>query len=160
MSVALALATAAIVLGAGPVRAEPRVVHGADAVFIGDGVGIVWAILRGADEAATDVVLTVSATRGAALAVAVDGVDPFSGARVTVAPPAALAGARTIRVPRARFAEHPRTELSFGVDAAALAAGAPTLVVYFNSVPDAAPEFADEPALAAYVGRALSGRSR
>jgi hypothetical protein len=67
---------------------------------------------------------------------------------------------RTIRVPRARFAEYPRTEVRFGVDPSALAAGAATLVVYFNSVPDAAPEFADEPALSAYVGRALSGRPR
>lgn len=160
MSAVFALAAAVVIVLAGAARGEPRVVHGADAVFVEEPVRIVWAILRGADEAATDVVLTVTGAGGATLAVAVDGVDPFSGARVPVAPAAALAGPRTIRVPRARFAEHPRTEVRFGVDPSALAAGAATLVVYFNSVPDAAPEFADERALSAYVGRALSGRPR
>lgn len=56
------LVTALILtLAASAAGASPPQVHGADAVFIGEAVSVVWSVLRGGDEASTLVVITVIA---------------------------------------------------------------------------------------------------
>jgi hypothetical protein len=131
-------------------------IHGADAIFAGAGVSVVWSVLRGADEASTSVVITVIGRAPSVGAVAAEGVDPFTARRVPRAAPASLPAA--LRVPRAAFADHPRTELRLAARVEDLVAGQPALVVYFTGVPDATPEFTDEGARSAWVARALAGR--
>lgn len=148
---------AALVLAAGIASAQSaEPVHGADAVFSGRGVVVLWAVLRGADEPRSQVVIRVVTRTPAVEALAVDGVDPFSNARVTRAEPSVLRGSLDIRVPRSTLAEHPRTELRFARRVADLVAGRPALTVYFTGVPDTAPEFPTESALAAYLDGALA----
>ena len=156
----LAALLAAIVLCvSGSALAQPApLVHGADAIFTGAGVRVVWSVLRAGDEASTLVVITVSAREPSVGAVAAEGVDPFSGARVARAAPVALAGPAMLRVPRGAFADHPRTELRLAAGVDDLRAGRAARIVYFTGVPDATPEFADERARAAWVDGVLDGR--
>jgi hypothetical protein len=140
---------------AGAMQAPPPL-HGADAVFAGHGVVIVWAVLRGADEAGTSVVLRIAARDAAVAAVAVDLIDPFGGQRVHALAPSAIGSGRDLRIARPRFAEHPRTELRFGRAPEALAGSAVNFVVYFTGVPDTTPEFAGEQALTEYLQSAVT----
>ena len=131
-------------------------VHGADAVFAGRGVAIVWGVLRGIDEAATSVVIRVVSRDPAVQAVAVDLVDPFSGKRVEALVPSLVGSGRAVRIPRTRFAPYPRIELLFAGGVEILASGAASFTVYFTGVPDTTPEFPSETALAEYLESGLA----
>jgi len=153
------LVTALILtLAASAAGASPPQVHGADAVFIGEAVSVVWSVLRGGDEASTLVVITVIARTPAVGAVAAEGVDPFSNGRTPRAAPVTLATPAVLRVPRGAFADHPRTELLLAARVEDLHAGRPALIVYFTGIPDATPEFTDERARSAWVDGVLDGR--
>ena len=150
----LALAAAASV----PAADVPRLVHGADAVFSGEGVVIIWGVLRGADEGATHVVVRLVGTAPTPRAVSVEAIDPFTQRRAPIAGPAEFSGALEIRIPRRRFADYPRTELHFAARPDDLLARAPALTIYYTGVPDTTPEFVTADALSAYFERALAGR--
>jgi hypothetical protein len=149
---------ATLVLAAPAAAQAPRLVHGADAVFVAAEAVIVWSVLRGADESSTLVVITVAPRGGAIGVVAVDGVDSLTRGRVRRGGPVPLAGPHAFRVPRSDFAEHPRTELHLAGSLEDLAAGRRVLTIDFTGVPDATPEFSDEGARAAWVAAALVGR--
>ena len=78
---AFALAGAAGLPPAGA-AAPAREVHGQADAFAKPGIALAWGILRGADEAATQVVLRIAADPAMWPRVAVAGVDPFTQARV------------------------------------------------------------------------------
>jgi hypothetical protein len=150
--------------GPGPARE----VHGADSVFADQGVVIVWAVLRGATEDETEVVIRVAAKEGYGY-LAVDAVDPFSQARRAVLPGAPLTGSgeparRDVRSLRRLFADFPRRDLRFYRTQDDWEAQRPALTVYYLGLPDTAPEFALEGALTDYltaaVARAWSGTGR
>jgi hypothetical protein len=138
-----------------PADAQPAVVHGADSVFATPDAVIVWAVLRAAVEAETEVVIRVAASPRF-LALSADAVDPFSGVRRPVMAPRPFGGVTEVRRRRAHFADLPRLELHFhgqgGVEGAANAA----LTVYFLGVPDTTPEFTSEAALRAYLDETVS----
>jgi hypothetical protein len=133
-------------------------VHGAGDVYGGAGATIAWAVLRGATEPATLVVLRVSADPAVYTAVEVVGRNPFSQSERIHLPPTPIAGRVDVRIPRSSFADFPRTELRF-----AARPGLTPLVVYYLSVPDTTPEFANQAALEAYLGdrieRTRAGKS-
>ncbi len=133
-----------------------ELVHGADSTFAARGVAVLWAVLRGADETSTTVVLRVVSLDRAHGALAAEGVDPFSGRRVAVSPPAALETRRELRIPRGWFAEYPRTEIHLARGVEELRARRPALTIYFTGVPDTTPELTSEGALAAYFEAALA----
>ena len=141
VAIALLLATA----GA---RAAGEV-HGASDAFAAQGVAIAWAVRRGATEESTFVVVRI-ASPGRFTRVAVDGIDPFTSARKPLVSAQPLAGETDIRLPRAQFADYPRTEFRF-FDASSGADAAPALVVYYAGVPDTTPEFNSDSAIAAYL---------
>ena len=150
-AVACACIVAAFAL---PVRAADatRELHGMADAFAAPGVALAWGVLRGVDEAATLVVLRIVANPETFAAVAVTGTDPFTQRTVAVLPWTPVSGRIELRVPRAHFAEFPRTDLRF--DAATRAPRPdtpPALVVYFLGVPDTTPEFASQTALDAYL---------
>lgn len=138
-----------------------EMVHGEDAVYVGRGVGVLWGILRGPDEARSMVVLRIVPLDGAPAAVAVEGVDPFTNARRAILGGVPLAGPREVRIPRPAIADHPRTELHFAPSPAVATVKAAAFTLYFNGLPDTVPELPDESALAAYLRGALErGRAR
>ena len=133
-----------------------ELVHGGDSAYAGHGVVVLWGVLRGADETATVVVIRVVRVDPALGGIAVDGIDPFTGRRVPVAPPATLQPIHEVRVPRGWFGEYPRTEVHVSPTPEDLAAHRPAVTIYFTGVPDTTPELADGAALAAYFERALA----
>jgi hypothetical protein len=151
-AIACACVVAAIAL---PARATDVArelhVHGMSDTFAVPGVTLAWGVLRGLDDATTVVVIRIVANPGKFAAVAVTGVDPFTQRYVPLLPWTPISGRIELRVPRAHFAEFPRTNLQFDAAMPASRSDTPALVVYFLGVPDTTPEFAAEAALDAYL---------
>ncbi len=145
-----------LVVARGAAAAPPVNVHGATDAYAGHGITLAWAVLRGADEMRTQVILRVERAANAPGFVAVVGIDPFTQARQSLLAPAPIGAGLAVRSPRSRFADLPRTELRFYSDAAAAAADAPVLVVFYLGVPDTTPEFTDERKLDADVAARLA----
>jgi hypothetical protein len=150
-----ALAILARALGAQPLPSPLREVHGALDVFAGEGIALAWAVLRGKDEKSTTVIVRVDADAARYAALSVTGVDPFTKDAVTLAPLAPIAGSLQVRAARGRFADHPRTEWRFYREAAPARDAAPALLVYYQGIPDTAPEFDDAGKLDAYLAERL-----
>jgi hypothetical protein len=129
----------------------PREAHGAADAFATAGVALAWGVLRGATESTTLVVVRIAVARDAFAAVAVVGLDPFTQRQQTLLAATPVAAGIDVRVPRAHFADFPRTEVRLYGMTDAVGAGAPALVVYYLGVPDTTPEFASEAALDAYL---------
>ena len=130
---------------AAPTPALAAEIHGETDVFKGRGIALVWAVQRGPDEARTFVVVRV-VTEPAIRSVSVTGRDPFTKAEQLVVAPQATKGRIDVRIPRASFADFPRTHWMFFADGKE-----PSVVVYYLGVPDTTPEFADAAKLDAYL---------
>jgi hypothetical protein len=128
---------------AGALAQGPREVHGSGDAYADGHVALAWAILRGATEATTIVVIRIEADARAYRGLAVVGADPFTKTEALLQPPTAIATPVDVRVPRARFADLPRTEVRLFATATPSPAAAPDVVVYYVGVPDTTPEFAD-----------------
>ena len=168
--VGLVLSLGALALGAaiGNARAadspaagaSASAVHGSLDAFAARGVALAFGVLRGKDEATTQVVVRVEADRARYGALAVDGVDPFTKASQPLVPAAPIDGVRLVRIPRARFAELPRTEWRFFAAASPRPGDAPALLVYYQGVPDTTPEFDDAAKLDAYLTERIARARR
>lgn len=138
--------------------ADPaRAAHGSADVFTAPGVALAWGILRGASEASTLVVLQIVAERDVFATATVVGIDPFAQKEQVLLPLTPVSARIELRVPRAQFADHPRTELRLYGSAGATPADAPKLVVFYLGVPDTTPEFASEAALESYLAQRIAG---
>ncbi|CAG1006541.1 hypothetical protein BURK1_03307 [Burkholderiales bacterium] len=149
----LGLALAAGVAGAANGQV---VVHGSSDAYAARGVAMAWGVTRGADEASTAVVVRVVTDAGTYPWVAVRGVDPFTRADQTLDRARRVGIATDVRIPRAQFADTPRTEWLYFASEEAARAGTPALVVYYLGVPDTTPEFADAAKLDAYLGSRIA----
>ena len=129
----------------------PREVHGSADAYAGDGVALVWAVLRGADEAATVVILRIAADTERYPFVSVAGRNPFSQQTKPLLEAKGTAGGAEVRVARSHFSDFPRTELRLYPTAEAARTDTPELVIYFLGVPDTTPEFTSPDRLDAYV---------
>ena len=130
-----------------PVRTEVEV-HGVGDAYAGAGITVVWGVLRGATESATLVVLRVAADPAKYKTVEVIGRNPFSRGERKLLSETSVSSRVDIRIPRASFADFPRTELRFAPDSMS---AAPAIVVYYLGVPDTTPEFANDAALEAHL---------
>jgi len=137
---------ACLVLLALPAQAAD--LHGESDAFRGEGVAVAWGVLRGATEETTLVVLRVTADPRRHSHVEVAGIDPFTKQARTRIERRALGTTIDLRLPRAGFADFPRTELRFS--------GPQSVVVYYLGVPDTTPEFASVAALEAYLAARLA----
>ena len=139
----------------------PREAHGSADAFAAPGVTLAWGVLRGTTESTTLVVVRITAARDAFASVAVVGLDPFTQRQQPLLPATPVTADIDVRVPRAHFADFPRTEVRLYGPPGAGGTGAPALVVYYLGVPDTTPEFASETALEAYlvqrIARARAG---
>jgi len=148
----LACLTLACVAAAPAAAADSqREIHGMADAYAGEGVALAWAILRGADEAATVVVVRIVADPTRYPIVAATGSNPFSQRAKPALRATPTAGGVDLRVARAHFADFPRSELRFYESVAAAQSETPRLVVYYLGVPDTTPEFATEANLEAYL---------
>ena len=150
---ALALAWLALAAGGAPAAETAREVHGAADAYAEPGIALAWGVLRGADEATTRVTLRIVADPARFARVAVVGRDPFTQAERVVLAPVAAAGLPDLAIPRAHFADYPRTEVRLIGPGAS---DAPAVVVYYLGVPDTTPEFANRPALERDLGERLA----
>lgn len=140
---------AALSMTTAPAAETPREVHGSADAFAVPGMALAWGVLRGANEAATVVVIRIATDPLVFADIEVTGSDPFTQRRQVAVARAPSTGSAELRVPRAHFAEFPRTEFRFFPSPAATQS-APLLVFYLG-VPDTTPEFADEARLDSYL---------
>ena len=136
--------------------AEPAEVHGSSDVFSAPGVALAWAILRGASDVGTLVIVRVTLDPGVFAALAVVGRDPFTQSRNSLLSATPATGSVDLRVPRAHFADFPRTELCFYASLPAKETEPPKLVVFYLGVPDTTPEFASQAALDTYLAATIA----
>jgi hypothetical protein len=146
----------ALVFRRAPAGAQGASIHGERDVFASAGLVIAWAVLQGATEETTQVVVRVAVIGEAYRHVAVDGVDPFTRARRRILPSAPSATTLDVRSPRASFADFPRREIRLYRTMDELARNTPGLTVYYLGVPDTTPEFTSEAALVAYLAEAVA----
>jgi hypothetical protein len=155
------LAGAAATIGKAMAQAPAlREAHGALDAYASEGVALAWAILRGKDEKSTRVIVRVEADPALYGALAVTGVDPFTRDAVALMPLRPLAGRYQFFASRSRFADHPRSEWRFYRDTAPAPDAAPALLVYYQGIPDTAPEFDDAVKLDAYLAQRLQRARR
>jgi hypothetical protein len=138
-----------------PELGEAQEVHGENSSFVGNGVAMVWVVLRGTSEEETQVVLRIVPAGGNFAAVSVDGVDPFTQQRRELFARRPMGSGVDVRTPRATFVDFPRREIHFYATGSQQAPG-PSLTVYFMGLPDTSPEFTSEPALTKYVEETLA----
>lgn len=132
----------------------PAAEHGSLDVYVKDGIVLAWAVVR--DQGSTDpetdrVILRMVFSSGSAGAVSVQGVDPFTGERMTIFSGTLTGPMVDVATPRGRFALHPKTEIFFYGSEEAFRAGKPSRQVYFLGLPDTAPEFLDHEKALAYL---------
>ena len=131
---------------------EPaREVHGSADAFAVQGIALAWGVLRAPKEIDTSVVLRIEPDVRSYAQVEVVGRDPFTQDQITLFPVTEVAGPFDVKIPRARFADHPRTEIRlWSRDRGPPAA--PALIIYFAGVPDTTPEVARPDELARSLG--------
>ncbi len=130
-----------------PARAADatREVHGSADAFAQPGIALAWGVLRARREDDTAVVLRVEPDTRAYAWVEIIGRDPFTQGQAVLFPATEVAGAFDVKILRARFADHPRTEIRLWPRDRP-PPSAPALSIYFAGVPDTTPELvrADE----------------
>jgi hypothetical protein len=129
--------------------AEPRADHGSSDVYTAPGIGIVWGIERGAGDAEAVVVIRIATDPATYPWLTVRGVNPFTNAETPLLQPTAVERSVDVRIPRARFADHPRTEVRLYATQDAARSGTASVTVFYLGVPDTTPEFADRAKLEA-----------
>jgi len=134
----------------------PREVHGAGDAYSEAGVVLAWAVLRGQSEAATTVVVHIAADPQRYAVVSALASNPFSQRKQALLAPTPTGSVVELRVPRAQFADLPRSELRFYASTSDAQVDAPSLVVFYLGVPDTTPEFAAEAAMNAYLADRLA----
>ena len=134
----------------------PREAHGSSDAFAAPGVRLAWGVLRGANEASTIVVMRVVTDAQVYPWLSLTGMDPFTKAERTVQTATQSAGVLDVRMPRAQFADFPRTELRLFGSSSAAQGGEPALVVYYHGVPDTTPEFNDAARLDAHLATRIA----
>ena len=140
--------------------ANARDVHGvADAIALPD-VVLAWAVARGAGSDDATVVIRIAVEGETVRFADAIGVDPFTQARKPALAATRIDRNLDVRVPRAHFADFPRTELRFFGSEAAVRDNAPSLMVYYLGVPDTTPEFASAAALDAYLTERIARARR
>ena len=135
----------------------PREAHGSADSYAAPGVALAWGVLRGANEAATTVVMRVVTDPAMYPWLAVAGIDPFTKAEQPVQAATPSGGSLDVRIARAQFADYPRTELRLFASAAAARSGAPALMIFYHGVPDTTPEFTDPGKLEAHLAARIAG---
>lgn len=135
------------------------VVHGESSEFAIPTLTLVWAVRRGATEEATRVVVRAVNVARAYSQVRVDGVDPFTKARVLRLAPRPFGAQIDLEIARSRFTDHPSTEIHLFRSEEEERANRPALTVFYLGVPDTTPEFSDPVRMEAHLAD-MAARTR
>lgn len=119
-----------------------REVHGSADAFATPGLALAWAVLRAPNEGDTAVVMRIEPDVQSFAWIEVVGKDPFTQSEKPLLAATSVGGPFDLKVPRATFADFPRTEIRLWRSGAAPAAAPPALLVYYLGVPDTTPEVA------------------
>jgi hypothetical protein len=126
--------------------------HGADSVFKSKDVAVLWAILKGSDDAHSTVVIRIeslSAGKPVYQTFSVSAVHPFSSIEKWLIRNETFGEKNLVRSSRASFRDMPgRRILLFKT---AEKNQKPDMVIYYMSIPDTAPEFLDSEQLNNYL---------
>ena len=128
-----------------------REAHGSSDAYAERGIALAWAVLRGAGDADTSVVIRIVTDAALYPSVALAAVNPFTKAEQVLQAAQSVAGSVDVHIPRSRFVEYPRAEIRLYGKAAAGPTSAPLLTIFYLGVPDTTPEFADRAKLDAYL---------
>jgi hypothetical protein len=116
--------------------------HGADSVFKVKDVGVIWAILKGSDDAHSTVVIRIenlSAGKSAYQTFSVSAVHPFSGVEKRLIINETFDEKNLVTSSRASFRDMPGRRIFLYKTADG--SQRPDMVIYYMSIPDTAPEF-------------------
>ena len=133
--------------------------HGADSVFRAEGIAVFWAILKGADEANSQVYIKIVATTSEAESFrvfSIVAVDPFSDARDWLINGEKFNKVNLIKSSRASFQDKPARRMLFFRNLDNWKKGEPDVVIYYMSIPDTAPEVLTEKQLEDYFTTAAA----
>jgi hypothetical protein len=129
--------------------------HGADSVFKAKDVGVIWAILKGADEAHSTVVIRIenlSAGKPVYQRFSVSAVHPFSGAEKRLVINEPFGEKNLVKSSRASFRDMPGRRIFLYKTADD---SQPDMVIYYMSIPDTAPEFLKPEQLDSYLDQTV-----
>jgi hypothetical protein len=137
-------------------RGQSLEIHGENSVFAGQGVAIVWGVLKGATEEQSQVIARIVPTGVVFAAVRIEGVDPFTQNRHVFIDGQPLRDRLDVRTLRGTFADFPRREIQLYRTDADWKARAATVTIFYLGLPDTTPEFISEVALFNYLDEALA----
>jgi len=135
-----------------PGRSRAEEYHGADSVFKLKDVAVLWAILKGSDDAHSTVVIRIENLRPGKpeyRSFSVSAVHPFSDAVEWVVRNAPFREINLIKSSRSSFRDMPGRRILLYKNPEGQSA--PDAVIYYMSIPDTAPEFLDAGRLDAYL---------
>ncbi len=130
--------------------------HGADSVFEKGGIVILWAILKGQDEASSWVYTKIIKSEdNLCRFFSVEAIDPFSKEKEWVAKGLPLEKENKVRSIRTSFRDKTSRRFLFFRNAETLNKEAPDMIVFYMGIPDTAPEVLSEKEMENYFQKAL-----
>jgi hypothetical protein len=130
--------------------------HGADSVFEKEGVVILWAILKGQDEASSWVYIKIiNSPKSPFRIFSVEAVDPFSKEKEWVVKGKTLEKENLVRSNRASFRDRTARRILFYRTMESFEKENPDMTVYYLGVPDTSPEVLSEKEMENYFEKAL-----
>ena len=130
--------------------------HGADSVFATEDMIILWAVLKGPDEEHSWVhikIILSEAGLNSWKSFRIEAVDPFSRETEWVTPRAKAEKENVVKTPRSSFRDKTGRRILFYRDIDR--GDRPERIVFYQSVPDTAPELSTEGLLQDYFNQAL-----
>jgi hypothetical protein len=130
--------------------------HGADSVFEKEGIVILWAILKGQDEANSWVHIRIINSGGNPFQFySVEAVDPFSKEKDWVVKGKKLEKDNIVKSVRTSFRDKTSRKILFYQDMEAVGKETPAMTVFYLGVPDTSPEVLSEKEMDNYFEKAL-----
>lgn len=139
--------------------AEKREYHGADSVFQAEGLAIFWAILKGEDDEHSLVYIKLISTAEAEKPFQhyrVLAVNPFSKEEEWVVKGQAFEAQNLLKLNRAAFRNKTERRFFFYTSEKIEEGQKPDMTVFYQSIPDTAPEFLEETQIEQYFKEALA----
>ena len=130
--------------------------HGADSVFEKEGIVILWAILKGQDEASSWVYIKIVNSGGNPYQIfSVEAIDPFSKEKEWVVKGQQLEKKNVVKSIRTSFRDKTSRRILFYQNTEALKKQTPDMAVFYMGVPDTSPEVLSEKEIGNYFEKAL-----
>lgn len=134
--------------------AQPVEFHGADSVFAKNGIVVVWAIEKRGNDRSPLVYLRIVRTPAAASTFryySLLAVDPFTGSSRPLVDGRPLQELNTATAEMAEFQTYSSRRILLFATEGDVRGDSPSMVVFYQGVPDTSPEFVDRHKLESYL---------